>query len=98
MSFHNVGPDRQQALIVMSILDPERYVLDQNAKSIVVLFNVDKVPKTIDLSSYRGIALELHSVLRNSVADPLVRQSRYDCVTGQFIIPPRTTAVFVERR
>jgi pullulanase len=98
VSFHNVGPDRQQALIVMAILDPEAHLLDQSAKSIVALFNVDKVQKTIDLSSYRGIALELHPVLRNSLADPLVRQSRYDYVTGQFIIPPRTTAIFVERR
>jgi pullulanase len=96
--FHNVGADRQQALIVMVILDTQARALDHNAKSIVVLFNADKVQKTTDLSDYLGISLELHPVLRRSRADPIVRQTRYHSAIGQFIIPPRTTAVFVERR
>jgi pullulanase len=96
--FHNAGADQQQALIVMVILDTQAPALDHEAKSIVVLFNTDKVQKTIDLSDYLGISLELHPVLRNSRADPIVRQTRYDSAIGQFIIPPRTTAIFVERR
>jgi pullulanase len=98
VSFHQGVPERQQALIVMVIVDKEERVLDHDARSIVVLFNVDKVQKTIDLSDYLGKALELHPVLRDSLADPLVGQSRYHSATGRFIIPPRTTAIFVERR
>jgi pullulanase len=82
----------------MVILDPQPRALDPDAKSIVVLFNADKVQKTFDLSDYRGVSLELHPVLRNSQADLAVRQTRYQSEIGQFIIPPRTTAVFVERR
>jgi pullulanase len=96
--FHHVGSGQPQALIVMVILDPQPRALDPDAKSIVVLFNADKVQKTFDLSDYRGISLELHPVLRNSQADLVVRQTRYQSEIGQFIIPPRTTAVFVERR
>jgi pullulanase len=96
--FHDVGAGQQQALIVMVILDPPPRALDRDAKSIVVLFNADKIQKTYNLSDYRGIVLELHPVLRNSQADFLVRQTRYQSEIGQFIIPPRTMAVFVERR
>jgi hypothetical protein len=44
-----------------------------------------------------GIPLELHPILRNSIADLVVKQSQYDAPTGAFTIPPRTTAVFLER-
>jgi pullulanase len=96
--FHNVGPNQQEALIVMVILDKQGCTLDPNAKSVVVLFNVDKIQKTIELPEYVGLPLEMHPVLRRSDADLVVRQARYDCSTGSFIIPPRTTAVFVEGR
>jgi pullulanase len=96
--FHSVGAAQLQALIVMVILDTQTRTLDQDAKSIVVIFNADKVQKTIDLSDYLGVSLELHPVLRNSQADPIVRQTRYESAIAQFIIPPRTTAVFLERR
>jgi hypothetical protein len=63
----------------------------------VVLFNVDKITKTISLPDYAGIPLELHPILRNSIADFVVKQSRYNAPTGTFTIPPRTTTVFLER-
>jgi pullulanase len=96
--FPDLGVKRQQALIVMVLLDSQMPVLDHDAKSIVVIFNADKVQKTIGIRDYVGISLELHPVLRNSWADPVVREARYDCARGQFFIPPRTTAVFLERR
>jgi hypothetical protein len=80
------------------ILDRQERKLDPETKSVVVLFNADKMLKTIDLPDYVGVPLELHPVLRQSSADLVVRQARYDQATGSFIIPPRTTAVFVERR
>jgi pullulanase len=98
VEFYNVGPSQQPALIVMAISDKVGSVLDPSAKSIVVLFNADKVSKTISVPDYAGIPLELHPVLRRSMADPVVRQSGYASKTGTFTIPPRTTAVFIERR
>jgi pullulanase len=98
VQFHNVGPDQQPALIVMVILDVVGRILDPKAKRLVVFFNADKIQKSIDLPDYVGLSLELHPVLRHTNADLVVKQARYDQSTGRFIIPPRTTAVFVERR
>jgi pullulanase len=97
VKFYNVGPNQQPALIVMAISDKVGRKLDPNAKSILVLFNVDKIAKTISLPDYAGIPLELHPILGNSIADLVVKQSQYNAPTGTFTIPPRTTAVFLER-
>ena len=96
VKFYNVGPSQQPALIVMAISDKVGRKLDPDAESIVVLFNVDKIAKTISLPDYAGIPLELHPILRNSIADLVVKQSQYNASTGTFTIPPRTTAVFLE--
>lgn len=98
VKFYNVGANQQHAVIVMVVLDDQGSTLDPESRSVVVLFNADKIQKTIDLPDYVGHSLELHPVLRRSNADLVVRQARYDCLTGTFIIPPRTTAVFLERR
>jgi len=98
VKFFNVGPAQQPALIVMAISDKVGPGLDPENKSIVVLFNVDKIPKTISLPGYAGISLTLHPVLEHSLADSIVKQSQYDAGTATFTIPPRTTAVFLERR
>jgi pullulanase len=98
VQFYNVGRDQQQALIVMVILDTGGRTLDPKARRLVVFFNSDKIQKTIDLPECVGISLELHPVLRHSNADLVVRQARYNRSAGRFVIPPRTTAVFVERR
>jgi pullulanase len=83
--------------VVMVIDDTKGRTLDPKSKSLVVLFNADKTQKTIDLSHYCRVPLELHPGLRHFRADLVVRQARYDDGVGRFVIPPRTTAVFVER-
>jgi pullulanase/glycogen debranching enzyme len=98
LKFYNAGANQQPALIVMAILDREGRSLDRVWQSVVVFFNVDKIQKTIVLPAYAGVPLELHPVLQHSSVDLLVKESRYDSSSGSFIIPPRTTAVFVERR
>ncbi len=98
LRFYNLGPHQQPALIVMAISDQEGPVLDPRVKSILVFFNVDKIKKVIDLPDYGGVSLELHPILRRSSADLIVRQAGYDSSTATFIIPPRTTAVFMEWR
>jgi pullulanase len=67
-------------------------------KSVVAFFNVDKVQKRITLRDYVGVPLELHPVLQRSFADLVVKRTRYESRSGTFIIPSRTTAVFVEER
>ena len=98
VKFYNVGLSQQPALIVMMLSDRVDPVLDSHVRSIVVLFNVDRIPKTVTVSDYAGIPLDLHPVLRRSIADPVVRNTLYDEATGTFLIPPRTTAIFVEKR
>jgi pullulanase len=98
VKFHNVGAHQQPALIVMAILDRQEPTLDPAVKSVAVLFNVDKLQKTIILGDYIGVPLELHPVLGRSSADLVVKQARYESRSGSFTIPPRTTAVFVEWR
>jgi hypothetical protein len=73
------------------------YKLDPRLKGVVVFFNVDKAPKTITPPDYAGSHLELHPILKNSIVDFVVKQARYDASTGTFTVPPRTTAVFLER-
>jgi pullulanase len=98
VKFYNVGPNQQQALIVMVILDRQGRLLDPETKSVVVLFNADKTAKAIVLPDFVGLPLELHPVLRRSYADIVVKEARYEYSTGSFLVPPRTTAVFLERR
>ena len=98
LQFHNVGPVQQPALIVMTLSDRTDPVIDPLMRSVVVLFNVDRIPKTVTVSNYAGISLILHPILSKSSADTVVRSSGYDEGTGTFTIPSRTTAVFLERR
>jgi hypothetical protein len=64
-------------------------------KSVVVLFNVDKVAKTIAIPELKGRKLQLHRIQRNG-SDEVVKASSYDNGSGTFSIPARTTAVFVQ--
>ncbi|WP_363510677.1 pullulanase-type alpha-1,6-glucosidase [Burkholderia sp. LMU1-1-1.1] len=92
LRFHNTGPRQIPGLIVMSL--DGRVPLrsgDAKYKSVVVLFNVDKVAKTIAVPELAGRKLALHHVLRKAgIGD-------YDSAGGSFTIAPRSTAVFVER-
>jgi pullulanase len=98
VKFYNAGADQQPGLVVMTILDREQPALDREVKSVVAFFNVDKVQKRITLGDYVGVPLELHPVLQRSFADLVVKRTRYESRSGTFIIPSRTTAVFVEER
>jgi hypothetical protein len=82
----------------MSITDKIGPDLDPKNRSVTVLFNADKIPKTIAVPELAGMSLDLHTVLQHSTADLIVRQSRYETATGTFTIPARTAAVFVERQ
>jgi pullulanase/glycogen debranching enzyme len=96
LKFHNVGPDQVPGAIVMSIdgNDPGKYAGAQY-KGVVVVFNVDKVAKTIAVPELKGRKLQLHRIQRNG-ADEVVKASSFAPGSGVFSIPARTTAVFVQ--
>ncbi|MDP9108077.1 MAG: DUF3372 domain-containing protein, partial [Pseudomonadota bacterium] len=98
LRFHNVGPQQVPGLVVMSIdgQHPRRYA-GARYNSVVVLFNVDKVAKTVTLAELKGRNLRVHRIQRRSDADLLARFATYDGANGAFTVPPRTTVVFVER-
>ncbi len=97
LAFYNVGPNQIPGLIAMRIdgSNPSRYD-GAKYKSVVVLFNVDKVGKTLMVDALKGKNLSLHPIQRNSSADALARTATYIGSSGTFTVPARTTVVFVE--
>ncbi len=97
LRFHNTGPNQVPGVIAMSIdgQNPQKYD-GARYKSVVTLFNVDKVARTVLMPELRDRKLKVHKVQLKSEADRLARTAQYDAATGSFTIPPRTTVVFVE--
>jgi hypothetical protein len=58
----------------MALSDKFGRKLDPNAKSIVVPFNVDKIPKAISIQDYAGIRLALHPVCNSRGRDGVARE------------------------
>jgi pullulanase/glycogen debranching enzyme len=96
LKFHNTGPDQVPGVIVMSIdgNDPGNHSGAQY-KGVVVVFNVDKVAKSIAVPELKGRKLQLHRIQRNG-SDEVVKASSFDRNSGSFSIPARSTAVFVQ--
>ena len=94
LAYHNTGPSQLPGLIVMSLSDLTGDDLDPNHQLIVVLINANDEAQTFTEAALIGLALELHPVQQNSV-DPVVGTTSFDVATGTFVIPGRTTAVFV---
>ena len=93
--FHNTGPDQLPGLIVMSIDDGDTAVdLDRYNEMIIVLVNANDEAQSFTQAGLAGLDLQLHDIQANSV-DPIVTTSTFDAVSGTFVIPGRTTAVFV---
>ncbi|KAL5994639.1 Pullulanase 1, chloroplastic [Asimina triloba] len=100
--FHNTGPSWVPGVIAMSIEDgsegmPGLSQLDPIYSTIVVIFNAS--PKEVAFASpaLKTRKFELHPIQLTS-ADELVKNSSYEAASGRFIVPPRTTSVFVEAR
>jgi len=92
VSFPDQGA-QQLGLIVMRVAGSSGCG-DQKYKSVVVLFNANKVAQQFTLSAYAGHNVALHSVQANG-SDTVVKTAAFS--NGTFSIPPRTTAVFVEQ-
>jgi pullulanase len=95
--FHNTGPNQVEGVIAMSIdgQHPSRYE-GANYKSVVAMFNVDKIAKRVTIAELKGRKLSVHKVQRKSSADALAKTATFDKNTGTFTIPARTTVVFIE--
>jgi pullulanase/glycogen debranching enzyme len=96
LKFYNVGPDQVPGVVAMSLdgTQPGRYPGAQY-KAVVVVFNVDKVARTIAIPELKGRKLQLHRIQRNG-SDDVVKASSFDGSGGTFAIPARTAAVFVQ--
>lgn len=97
VKFHNVGPNQQAGVIVMSITDGvcAGADLDANYDEIVVVINARHVDITFDMLG--ADVLELHPVMADDIdADAEVQKSTFEA--GVLSVPKRTTAVFVQRQ
>ena len=93
--FYNTAPTHD-GLIVMALSDDPAPDLDPNWEYIIALFNARPVTQTYTISALVGNPLQLHPILADGVdADPVVQGATFNSASGTFIIPPRTTAVFV---
>ncbi len=94
LAFHNTGPDQLPGLIVMSLSDLVEPDLEPRAEMILVLFNANDETQTFSDASLVGQRFFLHPVQLRSI-DPVVKTAMYTPATGTFVVPARTTAVFV---
>jgi len=96
LKFYNVGPDQVPGLVAMSIdgTRPARYP-GARYKAVVVVFNVDKVAKSLAIPELKGRKLQLHRI-QQSGSDDVVKGASFDRDSGTFAIPARTAAVFVQ--
>jgi pullulanase/glycogen debranching enzyme len=99
LKFLNIGPEQRPGLIVMQLSAPEMDRDDahdpHDYRQIVVLLNATGQPQTFSRADLAGTGLSLHPIQETSY-DPVVRTASFDRATGTFVVPARTTAVFVE--
>jgi pullulanase len=95
--FMNIGADQIPGLIVMWISDEAEGLrpIDPNVRSILVFLNATKKTLTYRNADWRGAAFALHPVQQTS-HDEVVKGSTFDAAKGEFSIPARTAAVFLQ--
>ena len=97
LKFYNVGANQIPGLIAMQLYDEAAPYVDRKYKNIMVLFNATPTSQSINVAALAGKDYTLHPILKDS-KDVVVKSSSYSGATGMFTVPPRTTAVFVEKR
>jgi len=91
VSFPDQGV-QQPGLIVMRISGATGCG-DSKYKSVVILFNANKVTQVFTIAGYAAKTVNLHP-LQAGGSDAIVKTATF--ASGQFSVPGRTTAVFVE--
>jgi pullulanase len=94
LAFHNTGPGQVPGLIVKSLADPDGRI-DRRHALIVTLFNAGIDAVQFPFAADRP--LQLHPLQQQSV-DPALADARFDGSLSAFIVPARSTAVFVSPR
>ncbi|MCO5591681.1 hypothetical protein L7F22_045672 [Adiantum nelumboides] len=102
VKFHNIVPSENLGVIVMSIEDG---IKDQNAfkqldhqyQTLIVVFNASPDSLSFAVPFCKSKRLILHP-LQASSSDEVAKRSNFEMVSGEFSMPSRTTAVFVEPR
>ncbi len=92
LSFYNTGPEQIPGVIVMRLEDADD--LEPKLASITVVFNGTPDVQTLNIPELAG-GMKLHPVQQEG-GDPLVKFSRAR-TDGTFVVPGRTTAVFLGR-
>ncbi|MFZ6027951.1 MAG: pullulanase-type alpha-1,6-glucosidase [Chloroflexota bacterium] len=93
--FFNTGPGHIPGLIVMAIDDNAPFPdLDLQVDLIVVFFNAENTPVRYTFCELENADLYPHPIQANSL-DPVVRAASIKSDRYTFIIPGRTTAVFI---
>lgn len=97
LKFFNTGSRQVPGVIAMQIdgSNPTAYT-GAKYKSVVVMFNVDKVAKSLSVDALKGKNLSVHPIQQASTADPLPKTATYTPASGSFTLPARSTVVFVE--
>jgi pullulanase len=97
VKFFNTGPHQIPGLIVMQLMDTGEDFIDKKYDTILIFFNADKKIVTFPWPDQNLKEYALHPVQKKS-NDAVVRTSMYNNRNHEFIIPGRTTAVFVHER
>ena len=97
LSFYNTGPDQIPGLVVERLTEVGVWGIDPNYDSLVVLFNANDEAQTFAAADFAHHSYALHPVQASGV-DPVVKTATFNSETGAFIVPGRTTAVFVEKQ
>jgi pullulanase len=94
VKFYNTGASQTPGLIVMAVenVGPDR--IDDPYDLVVVLVNTSDSAQRFADTAFGGARLVPHPILAAS-SDPAVRTASYDASTATFVVPARTTAVFV---
>jgi pullulanase len=97
LSFYNTGSNQVAGVVAMAINGQQPAVYPgAKYKSVVVLFNVDKVAQSVTIDALKGKTLSVHPIQQASTVDTLAKSATYNTANGAFTIPARTTVVFVE--
>ena len=95
LTLHNLGPE-QLPTVMAAHLDG-RGLAGATFSELVYFISVDKAEQRFRVPALAGRAFTLHPVhLAAGAADQRPKDAaRFDAVTGEFIVPPRTAVVFV---
>ncbi|WP_460748814.1 pullulanase-type alpha-1,6-glucosidase [Nocardiopsis oceani] len=95
LSFHGEGPEQTPGVITMRIDDTVGEEADPELDGLVVVFNASPEEITQTVAETEGQGYALHPVQAEGT-DDRVQEADFDSDAGEFTVPARTVAVFVD--